>query len=307
MLKPNSDLLWSILRCPQCGSKLSREGSPRCHHCSIEFQRVGSSLDFRLKHAKSQMIEFELPGCQVPIEFDFGPLEFSETETPLADFTGVPTPWHLRRALLSYFPRATSSSSIALDLGCGTGLHRAVCEHLGFSWVGLDQSAPGAPILGDAHALPFADESIDFVLSIAVLEHLQFPAVALREVCRVLRPGGLFIGTVAFLEPFHGNSYYHHTHIGTFSSLAVAGFLVERVAPNPHWSGLAAQATMDALFPKMPQSLGRAVIWPIEMLHKLWWFVGGRLSVKANETTRLVTTTGAFEFVARKPGASLIG
>src|SRR4030095_14421423 len=102
----------------------------------------------------------------------------------------------------------------------------------GFHWMGLDYSASEAPILGDAHALPFETESIEFVLSLAVLEHIQHPAVAIQEINRVLKRGGLYLGTVAFLEPFHGNSYYHHTHLGTFNSLRLGGFDVERVAPN---------------------------------------------------------------------------
>jgi 2-polyprenyl-3-methyl-5-hydroxy-6-metoxy-1,4-benzoquinol methylase len=44
--------------------------------------------------------------------------------------------------------------------------------------------------------LPFADERFDVVVAGEVLEHLQFPDEAAREVRRVLRPGGLFVGSV---------------------------------------------------------------------------------------------------------------
>jgi len=58
-----------------------------------------------------------------------------------------------------------------------------------------------------------------------------------------------YIGTVACLEPFHGDSYYHRTHLGTLNTLRIGRFDVEHVAPAVDWSGLQAQATMRGLFP----------------------------------------------------------
>ena len=77
-------------------------------------------------------------------------------------------------------------------------------------------------ILGDAAALPFRDASFDFVASFAAVEHLQNPFIAMRETCRVLKPGGAFIGTAAFLEPYHLESYFHCTHLGTAQLLKSA-------------------------------------------------------------------------------------
>jgi SAM-dependent methyltransferase len=96
--------------------------------------------------------------------------------------------------------------SRVLDLGCGRG---GVVE---LFWrdvelaAGLDPDspslaehrAPGMPVLrGVGERLPFAAGSFDLVVCLWVLEHVKEPALVLREVRRVLRPGGHFV----FLTP----------------------------------------------------------------------------------------------------------
>jgi SAM-dependent methyltransferase len=186
-----------------------------------------------------------------------------------------------------------------LDLGCGNTVHRAACEHAGFEYVGLDYDSAAAPILGDAHALPFRSESFEFVLSVAVLEHLRFPFVMMREVYRVLQPRGVFIGTVAFLEPFHGDSFYHHTHLGTYNSLREGGFRIQHICPSDTWSVLTAQANMG-LFPRMPHLLSRSLVMPVQMMHRIWWRLGSLVSAKSSEKARITSTTGSFTFIAHK-------
>jgi SAM-dependent methyltransferase len=48
-------------------------------------------------------------------------------------------------------------------------------------------------VVADITDLPFADNSFDLAFSIFVLEHLPDPAKMVRELRRVLRPGGLFL------------------------------------------------------------------------------------------------------------------
>ena len=291
---------WDRMRCSFCGGGLEEIADGAfCGTCSTRYPLAPSgALDLRLARPRKVTCAFELGRELETARVDFAPLQALPDSTLLQSLEGVP--WHFTPELLSYLPRAKTLDAVALDLGCGTGMHRALFEKLGYDWVGIDYAEANAPILGDAHALPFADESFDFISSIAVLEHLQYPSVAMNEAWRVLKPGGSFVGTVAFLEPFHGNSFYHHTHLGTLNSLRTAGFEVSRIAPSTTWTVLEAQADM-ALFPKMPWWMKVAMIKPLQLAHKLWW-LAARLLGKAKDPGGVVChTTGMFAFVATKP------
>lgn len=67
---------------------------------------------------------------------------------------------------------------------------RAVRENL--KRAGLE----GEAIMADAKELPFDDGSVDVVLSGGLLEHFRDPLPILREMARVLRPGGLFYADI---------------------------------------------------------------------------------------------------------------
>lgn len=255
-------------------------------------------MDLRLQREKTYPYEFVLgKPLQAESNCEFRTLpEKSDAEV---DFSGIAVPHHLTKELLSHFPKAKAKDSMMLDLGCGDMVHRDVCEAAGFEHVGLDYGEDMAQLHGDAHALPFQDDSFEFVLSIAVLEHIQFPFVVMNEVHRVLKPGGLFIGTVSFLEPFHQDSFYHHTHLGTYNSLNEGKFEIAYVCPSKQWHGLAALSSMS-LFPKLPVFLSRAIVAPVQALHRLWWMAGRFVTSKATEDARIRETTGAFTFIARK-------
>ncbi len=288
----------SILSCPQCGHSLcvNAEGA-QCEDCSrvYKFSNHGQ-LDLRLQERKSYHIDFDLPiSPLIEQECEFKPLENNPTSE--VDFTALKTPGRLTSELMSYFPKG--NHFLMLDIGCGDEPHREMCEYAGFEYVGLDIDSPQASVLGDALALPFKNNSFGFILSVAVLHLVRNPFVMACEAYRVLQPGGKFIGTVAFLEPFHSNGSYHHTHIGVFNTLRVAGFHVDHISPILHWPALTALAAM-ALFPKAPRSLAKATVVPLQLLHTLWWQAGRLLNPKANRINRLLHTAGSFSFIATK-------
>jgi len=94
-----------------------------------------------------------------------------------------------------------TGAGVCLDVCCGTGAQAPTLRGLGWMPVGIDVSrgqlrhaVRRLPVAaGDATALPVADGSVG--ASVCVLAHTDVPdyAAFLREVARVLRPGGRFV------------------------------------------------------------------------------------------------------------------
>ena len=81
----------------------------------------------------------------------------------------------------------------------------------------LDVSPVHRPhVVGDASRLPLRDASIDVVTMIEVLEHVPEPWRAVDEARRVLRPGGVLVGSAPLVWPIHADphDYFRFTDAG---------------------------------------------------------------------------------------------
>ena len=124
-----------------------------------------------------------------------------------------------------------------VDLGCGRGGFASVCGQERDGVIGLDNDptaasiclAQGLPcLLGDVGALPFASSSFDVVRAKEIAEHLADARPMLREVYRVLRPGGLFLIHVpSQFSTFYpvGNFWDDYTHVRPLSRLGLQRLL----------------------------------------------------------------------------------
>lgn len=112
-----------------------------------------------------------------------------------------------------------------LDLGCGFGRHAFEAARRGAHVVALDAgrdevvgvvstlvamaeagelsvaTTRATAVQGDALALPFVDGTFDRVICSEVLEHIPDDVAAMRELARVLRPGGTMAVTVPRFGP----------------------------------------------------------------------------------------------------------
>ncbi|PSP27303.1 SAM-dependent methyltransferase [Halobacteriales archaeon QH_2_65_14] len=121
--------------------------------------------------------------------------------------------WHTAKHALARMP--VEAGEAVLDLGTGSGYAlRALRETRNAGrCVGLDGSPEMVQnaredtdddlisyVCGDFHDLPFADDSIDHCWSMEAFYYAQEPLKTLRELRRVLRPGGTFFCAVNFFE-----------------------------------------------------------------------------------------------------------
>jgi SAM-dependent methyltransferase len=64
-------------------------------------------------------------------------------------------------------------------------------------------------IVGDIQAMPFDDNSIDAVICLSILTHVENPIQAYKEMYRVLKPGGYALIYVPFLYYYHAEKGYY--------------------------------------------------------------------------------------------------
>ncbi|HLG07651.1 MAG TPA: methyltransferase domain-containing protein [Gaiellaceae bacterium] len=151
------------------------------------------------------------------------------------DFVFVPERIPLFQAAIGHGKRV-------LDLGCRSG---ALTRHFleGNEVVGLDvdrSALAKAEALGiepvQANVqdpLPFEDGSFDAVVAGELLEHLQFPDALVAEIRRVLRPGGVIVGSVPNAYRLQGRLRFlfgrppedDPTHLHMFSPAALRALL----------------------------------------------------------------------------------
>lgn len=93
-------------------------------------------------------------------------------------------------------------TNLVLSIGGGP-----VRDHKSMTNVNIS-NYPNVEVVADAHELPYADNSVDAIFISAVIEHLYNPLLAIAEMYRVLKPGGVVFSITPFMQAYHG--YPHH-------------------------------------------------------------------------------------------------
>lgn len=81
----------------------------------------------------------------------------------------------------------------------------------GEGYITADIESPLAKVKMDIHKIPFSEKTFDVVLCNHVLEHVQSDLQAMREIARVLKPGGFAIMQVPFFPPLPAQTFEDFT------------------------------------------------------------------------------------------------
>jgi SAM-dependent methyltransferase len=148
-----------------------------------------------------------------------------------------------------------SLSGLVLDIGCANGKPRNYLS-ADAQYVGLDyfDTATGwyltrPDVFGDAQSLPFADDVIDHVLLLDVLEHVPDSDRCLAEIFRVLKHNGTLTIQIPFLYPIHDAplDFRRWTRFGLVGAAERAGFVVRKEMAIGHPAETAALLSNIAL------------------------------------------------------------
>jgi ubiquinone/menaquinone biosynthesis C-methylase UbiE len=106
---------------------------------------------------------------------------------------------HLKQIITGLEP---ARDKLYLDLGCGTGNLLEIAQDTEVLFIGVDFSSEMLKrakkkgknlVMADLHYLPFRNSCIDGITNVNVFYQLDHPEIFLKEVYRVLKPGGKII------------------------------------------------------------------------------------------------------------------
>lgn len=124
--------------------------------------------------------------------------------------------------------------STIVEIGCGRGDFLKEFQYAGLRSIGVDREdsckslSPGIDVRTcdiASEQLPFDDTSIDVIFSKSVIEHLFDPSQLLREINRVLKPGGRVVVMTPDWHTQWKNFYEDFTHARPYSELALSDLL----------------------------------------------------------------------------------
>lgn len=235
---------------------------------------------------------------------------YAVVENAVTPRTPLDPAFHLRR-MKSDLPRA--KGRIVLDVGGGAAPYRALLDGQEDTWIVLEKDRRHAAeligkgagadyLVGGGEAIPLQDDTCDVVVLTEVLEHCNRPLEILSEIARVLKPGGLCIGTVPQYWHVHGwpSDYFRYTNHGLEYLAKEAGLEVRRMQPKGGpllliWGVIDLTTSGWSRLPGISLLLRIPTLWVAAGLDRLFFRDPKRMTYP---------DTAGWAFLFEKPGAT---
>lgn len=190
-MESNLNLIRQLVVCPICqGVLLEKQNSWNCGTCAKEFLVKNGQIYFETVELKGEQKKLN----KVRDWFKQWPKFYYF----ILDFFG-PVWWGglSPKDFLTRFPK----NGVTVDLGSGPSrVSKEVVNVDLFPYQSVD-------VVSSITHLPFRDNSVQRIICDNVLEHISEPEMALREMHRILAPGGVAYICLPFLAPFHASPY----------------------------------------------------------------------------------------------------
>ena len=145
--------------------------------------------------------------------------------------------WYVNR-FVENVARSLPTGSSILDAGAGESIYKRFFSHCNYIAIDLAVGESrwnyaNLDYVGFLHEMPIENEMFDAVLCTQVLEHLEWPRESVKEMHRVIKPGGKLYMTVPMAQNEHQVPYdfFRYTSYGLESICKHAGFNNIKITP----------------------------------------------------------------------------
>jgi SAM-dependent methyltransferase len=132
------------------------------------------------------------------------------------------------------FAETIPSNALVLDAGSGEAPYKHLLQHANYESADfelVDKPYAKSTYVCDLKSIPVEDARYDYIFFNQVMEHLPQPHLVLKELFRVLKPGGKLIYTAPLFYEEHEQPYdfYRYTQFGVKFLFNEAGFSFQRL------------------------------------------------------------------------------
>lgn len=195
------------------------------------------------------------------------------------------------------FAATVPTNALVLDAGAGPQPYRkhfAHCTYEAADFEKVDKEYAKSTYVCDLGSIPVEDGRFDAIVFNQVMEHLPKPRDVLRELHRVMKPGGAMLATAPLFYEEHEQPYdfYRYTQFAWRHLMEEAGFEIERLDWMEGYFGTVAYqlATASKYLPTRPAQISPGILgWlalPVVIASRLLFNLIARIFYRLDERSR---------------------